>query len=132
MSLLSTGSPIQIEVIKHVLWVQDMDRAIRFYRDSLGLVVQSESPHWTEFAFGDVIVALHSGGSGERTFTGLSFQVRDLDQACIFLAAHGGRVVKEPHKKPDEPVSIAHLLDPEGNEIMLTQWTHTNFQPHDA
>jgi lactoylglutathione lyase len=41
-----------------VEFVADMDRAVRFYRDTLGLPVRSESPEWTEVSTGDVTLAL--------------------------------------------------------------------------
>jgi lactoylglutathione lyase len=42
--------------IKHVA---DMDKAIAFHRDTLGLQLKFESPFWSEFATGDTTLALH-------------------------------------------------------------------------
>ena len=35
-------------------FVQDMQRALRFYRDALGLPVTSESDHWTTLRVDDI------------------------------------------------------------------------------
>lgn len=111
----------QVEAVKYLLMVQEMERAIAFYRDALGLAVRSESPRWTELAFGDAVVALHGGGTGARSRTGLSVQVSDLAAACHAVAAAGGEVVREPEARPGEPIRLAAVVDTEGNELMLTE-----------
>ena len=42
-----------------ILFVSDMQRAVAFYRDVLGLPLRFESPHWTEFATEGASLALH-------------------------------------------------------------------------
>ena len=116
------STPIQIELIKYMLMAQDMSRAMAFYRDALGLAVKFESPGWTELTFGDSIVALHGGGSGARTETGLSFQVTDLPAACARVSAHGGVISQPPQTRPGEPIMLAKVVDPEGNQFMMTQY----------
>jgi|TARA_B100000809_G_scaffold245549_1_gene272633 catechol 2,3-dioxygenase-like lactoylglutathione lyase family enzyme len=48
---------MRIESLKYMLMVQDMDRAVAFYRDVVGLKVNSQSPMWSELAHGDAVVA---------------------------------------------------------------------------
>jgi lactoylglutathione lyase len=43
-----------------IKYVGDMDKAVRFHRDTLGLALKFETPGWTEFATGDVTLALHA------------------------------------------------------------------------
>ena len=62
--------------------VQEMDRAIAFYRDVIGLEVKLHTDHWSELVFGDATVALHGGGDTDFRATGLSFTVFDIDKAC--------------------------------------------------
>ena len=45
-----------------IVFVSDMTRAVRFYRDVLGLPLRFESPHWTEFATDGATLALHDAG----------------------------------------------------------------------
>jgi catechol 2,3-dioxygenase-like lactoylglutathione lyase family enzyme len=42
-----------------IKYVEDMDRAIAFHRDVLGLELKFQSPFWSEFATGDTTLALH-------------------------------------------------------------------------
>src|SRR3954468_7959210 len=42
-----------------ITFVADMEKAIAFHRDVLGLTPKFTSPHWSEFATGDVTLALH-------------------------------------------------------------------------
>lgn len=42
-----------------IKFVGDMDRAVAFHRDTLGLPLKFASPHWSEFATGETTLALH-------------------------------------------------------------------------
>jgi catechol 2,3-dioxygenase-like lactoylglutathione lyase family enzyme len=42
-----------------IKFVADMDRAIAFYRDTLGLELKFQSPFWSEFSTGETTLALH-------------------------------------------------------------------------
>jgi lactoylglutathione lyase len=43
-----------------IKYVADMDKAIAFHRDVLGLELKFESPFWSEFATGETTLALHA------------------------------------------------------------------------
>lgn len=40
-----------------IAFVGDMDRAVKFWRDVLGLPLKFESPAWSEFATGETTLA---------------------------------------------------------------------------
>src|ERR1700693_594166 len=42
-----------------IKFVADMNKAVRFYRDMLGLPLKFESPGWSEFITGETTLALH-------------------------------------------------------------------------
>jgi predicted enzyme related to lactoylglutathione lyase len=111
-----------IESIKYMHMVQNMGRAVSFYRDVLGLKVAFESPEWTELTFGTAIVALHGGGGGAYRKTGLSVQVRDIVSACKEIEAGGGKISLAPQIRPGEPIKLAEVMDTEGNAFSLTQY----------
>lgn len=113
---------LQIENIKFLLMVEEMDRAINFYRDVFGLEVATQSEHWSELSYGEVIIALHGGGSDEEHNTGLSFQVKDVESVCQQVTEAGGSVVSEPASRPGEPIILARLMDTEGNLFDATQF----------
>ncbi len=116
------GSFMIVESVKYMLMAQNMDRAIRFYRDVVGLEVKFESPEWTELTFGDAIVALHGGGTGAYQKTGLSLQVKNIASACKEIEAGGGKVASPPMARPGEPIKLAEVLDTEGNAFSLSEY----------
>ena len=106
---------------KFLLSAQDMDRAIAFYRDVIGLDLRKSSPWWSELAYGTAIVALHGGGNGKFRRTGLSFTVDDIDAACKAVVLGGGNTLSGPEDRGDEGIYLAELSDPEGNGFMMSQ-----------
>ena len=104
----------------YMLMVQDMERGVRFYRDVLGLDVKLHTPGWSELVLGDSTVALHGGGTGERTRTGLSFEVEDIDDACRQVQDGGGQLLRGPVLRDSEGIRLADLADPEGNVFFFS------------
>lgn len=113
---------MKIQAIKYLLMAQDMDRAVAFYRDVIGLTERFSSDDWSELAFGDAIVALHGGGVGAVNPTGLSIQVEDVDQACAAIAAAGAKILTQPVERSGEPIKLGEFQDLEGNQVMITQY----------
>ena len=73
--------------IDHVYyWVRDMDAAVAFYRDVLGLpLLRRDGDEWAEFDAGPIRLALHGGGEaspGNGTSCSAS---ADLDEVRIVL-----------------------------------------------
>ncbi len=113
---------MKVESVKYMVMVQDMGRGIAFYKDVMGLEVKFTSEMWTELGFGDATIALHGGGSGEFSSTGLSCQVNDIETACNEVRVGGGKVLSGPSDRPGEPIKLANLVDTEGNGFMLSQY----------
>ena len=113
---------MKIDRVTYMLMARDMGRAVAFYRDVIGLELRSQSPMWSELAFGDATVALHGGGSGEFQKTGLSFQVSDIGAACDEVRSGGGRVVSGSEDRSGEGIRLAELSEPEGKGFTLSQY----------
>ena len=113
---------MKLQAVKFMLMAQDMDRAVAFYRDTMGFVEGFVSPHWSELRFGEAILALHGGADGSRTKTGLSLQYENVAKAYAEALSAGANGVQPPEAREGEPIILASLTDPEGNEIMLTQY----------
>ena len=112
---------MKVETVKYMLMVQDMDRALSFYTGVIGLKVGYQSEFWSELSFGDAVVALHGGGTGETEETGLIFQVDDIDAAVGEVEQGGGKIISGPSDPPGEPIRLARVLDPEGNAFSLDE-----------
>jgi catechol 2,3-dioxygenase-like lactoylglutathione lyase family enzyme len=105
-----------------VLYVSDVERAARFYRDQLGLEQVYESKGRLALQCGPTRLFLHPTEDPERGpwNVELYFQVEDVDDAVSSLRAQGVGVLLEP---TDEPWGErnAGILDPDGYPVYLTQ-----------
>jgi lactoylglutathione lyase len=115
---------MRVEKLKYLIWAKDMARAVGFYREVFDAEVVRQSEVMAELTIAGSTLGIHSGGEGERTWTGLTFQVADLFGACDALRAAGGTVLRPPEDTPEEPAHLAMCADPEGNEIMITKQRH--------
>ena len=112
---------MRVEKLKYIIWPKDFSGAIPFYRQVFGAEVAHQSEVMAELVIAGSILAIHSGGQGQRTWTGLNFQVDDLLAACDALTAAGGKILRQPLDTPEEPAHLAMCVDPDGNEIMITR-----------
>jgi lactoylglutathione lyase len=94
-------------------YVADMDAAVRFHRDTLGLPLKFQSPGWSEFQTGDVTLALHP--ANERKPAGsveLGFRIEDLEKLHAQGEESGIRFVGPLRR--EHGVVLAQFLDSEG------------------
>lgn len=112
---------MKVERLKYVIWAADMNRAVEFYTRVFGGTVLKQNDFISEVAISNGVIGIHGGGAGERTWTGLSFQVPDVIAGAAEIVAAGGQLTREPEPENDEPPHLAMCMDPDGNEIMLTR-----------
>lgn len=115
-----------IEIMEVILYVQDMQAQVTFYRDTLDLAVSYpqgldhyHDQNWVTFASGACTLALHGGGQrrqGEDTPM-LVFRVADIQSARQALVARGVAMGKIFTAAPG--VQVCHFQDPEGNPLAL-------------
>ena len=87
---------MHVEKLKYIIWAQDSNRALKFYRDVFDAEVVRQSDVMAEIKVAGSAIGIHGGGEGgKRTWTGLSFQVAALFAACVALRAGGGTVLRE-------------------------------------
>ena len=100
-----------------MLGVADMDRALRFYRDTLGMDFPlSGESDWREFDSPPVALELAADGSPPGQLV-LALAVDDVDAATEELRAKGVPILKEPFASDD--CYQAQIQAPDGNVIML-------------
>ena len=112
---------MNVERLKYVIWAVDMQRAVDFYVKVLGGTLIKQNEIISEVTICDGIIGIHGGGEGNRTWTGLSFQVPDVIAGAQEIVAAGGQLSREPQPEYGEPPHLAMCVDTEGNEIMLTR-----------
>jgi lactoylglutathione lyase len=101
-------------------FVSDMDRAIAFYRDVVGLPLKFQSPGWSEFATGEVTFALHP--ASEKNPAGrleMGFAVPNLEQFQVEMTGKGVQFPMPP-KKQDFGGMLAQFVDSEGAHISVS------------
>jgi lactoylglutathione lyase len=107
--------------LTHVIaFVADMDRAVRFYRDVIGLSLKFQSPGWSEFSTGETTLALHP--ASDRNPAGkleLGFSVPDIHRFYDVMSGRGVRFAMPPTKQDFGGV-LAEFLDSEGAHISVS------------
>ncbi len=104
---------------------RDLDRAVRFYRDTLGLTfLFTAPPQLAFFDCGGVRLLLDVPLDKEFDHPGsiLYFTVGDIRQEYQTLVSRGVEFRKEPHliaRLPDREVWMAFFDDTEGNTLAL-------------
>ena len=111
--------------------VTDLDAALPFYRDVLGLVVLEQTPFAVRFDGGSGSqISVYKRGPVERGHTVCHFEISDIDAAVadirsrggVFEEYAGGALTTVNGIAPMGPVARgAWLKDPEGNVIGLRQ-----------
>lgn len=102
-------------------YVSDLDRAVRFYQDVLGLKVTSHD-FVTRFEIGGALFELVPTKEAEKLRGGgnarLCLSTTDIQSAVAELHAKG---VKASEIQPKQNGLLACFPDPDGNEICLWQ-----------
>lgn len=104
--------------------VHDVDRAVRFYRDALGVpFLFAAPPQLAFFDCGGVRLMLSTPEPGfDHPGSVLYFAVDDIAEAHAALEARGVVFNTEPHKiatLADREVWLADFKDSEGNTLAL-------------
>jgi predicted enzyme related to lactoylglutathione lyase len=110
---------VEITKTYFMLPVQDMDRAVSFYRDTVGLALDFESPFWSELRWHDASIALHGGAPAEDRESWLGFHVADLDGALAEVERAGGR--RRGSERAEGNARLQSVVDPGGNIFTLGQ-----------
>ena len=105
--------------------VSDLERAVAFYRDALGMKhLFSAPPGLAFFAAGDIRLMLScpEKPDSERFTSVLYFKAENIEAACEALRARGVVFEAEPHrvaKMPDHELWMAFFRDPDRNLLGL-------------
>jgi methylmalonyl-CoA/ethylmalonyl-CoA epimerase len=120
----SAAAPFGLATIAQIaITVTEVDRAIAFYRDVLGMNLLFQVPNMGFFAC-DGVRLMISGAekSGDRYSSVIYFKVPDIQQAFRTLADRGAPFEGEPHlvaRMPDHELWMAFFRDPDRNLLAL-------------
>jgi predicted enzyme related to lactoylglutathione lyase len=109
--------------------VQDMARAVAFYRDALGMRVLDSNEWWTSMDFYGARIGLHwTGGApvppvqqdehGAQAGATLTLRTTDIDSDVVFIVRRGARLMS---RSDNDWGRLAVLQDPDGNIFKLMQ-----------
>lgn len=116
-----------------VLIVEDLERSLRFYVETLGLALGHRSGPYAQLATGRTRLALYERGAMAETLGApltppepdapgfeIGFKVRNVDAAFAELVARGAAAAVEPTTRPWGQ-RTAYLRDPDGHLVELAQ-----------
>ena len=117
-----------------VIYVKDVERGLRFYRDMMGFKLIEDFRYEGTAVYarlrapgGDGTIALHQAGPGVSVASDgvrLYFEVGELDDFCRKLQQKGFYITQLPRMMP-WGWRHAYLNDPDGHEISL-YWAGEN------
>ncbi len=105
--------------------VENLERAITYYRDTLGLrYLFSAPPQMSFFQAGEVrlLVGVPEAGQPRERGSLLYFKVSDIQAVHATLKQRGVGFGAEPkliHKTPSSELWLAEFRDPDGNQLAL-------------
>jgi predicted enzyme related to lactoylglutathione lyase len=102
-----------------IKFVSDMDAAVAFHRDALGLKLHFQSPFWSEFDTGETKLALHPASDDNPPGSvQIGLGTEDIDN---FYAAGQARGLAFTNPPTDvHGTRIARFRDQDGAEISVS------------
>jgi lactoylglutathione lyase len=126
--IFSTEGGVAIMKLNYVIeFVAGMDKAVKFYRDVLGLSLKFQSPGWSEFSTGETSLSLHP--ASEKNSAGsieLGFSVANLGKFHQEMSDKGVRFSMPPTKQ-DYGGMLAQFLDSEGRTCSVAEQSSSQY-----
>jgi len=102
--------------------VTDVERAVAFYRDTLGMKLLFQMPTMGFFDCGGVRLMLSTSEHGEQYSSIVYYKVADIQEAYRTLGERGAVFEGEPHlvaRMRDHDLWMVFLRDPDRNLLAL-------------
>ncbi|MCB0658565.1 MAG: VOC family protein [Saprospiraceae bacterium] len=108
-----------IKSINVTVMVSNLDRAIQFYTESLGLTLKNRyGAHWADIEGPGIVIGLHPTKSEVIKGNNLQIGIRvsDLEAEMSRL-----RTIGVKFNSTEDQVRLVHFQDPDGNILYLIQ-----------
>ena len=106
------------------LLVDDFEKSLSFYRDILGLGVNSQEGKFADFKLGETQLAIFQKDEATAMFSrnymskgggvSLAFQTEDVEKICEDLKTKGVKIIEGPKTTAWGQI-VAYFLDPDNN-----------------
>ena len=122
---MSIQERLQISNIGQVaIPVHQLERAVAFYRDVLGMTFLFQTPSLAFFQCGEVrlMLSIPEGPGASHHASVLYYQVEDIHSAFQLLRGRSVKIIDEPHliaKMADHDLWMTFFEDTEGNILGL-------------
>ena len=102
-----------------IKFVSDMDAAVAFYRDAIGLPLLYQSPFWSEFDTGETKLALHPA-SADNPAGSVQIGLGSADIDNFYTAGQTAGLVFTSPPTDVHGTRVARFRDPDGAEISVS------------
>ena len=112
------------KLFANCLLVEDFEKSLKFYRDTLNLEVNSQEGKFADFKIDGTTLAIFQKDEATSMFPSenmnsggsivLGFQVSDVEKTCETLKEKGINIFEGP-KTTDWGQTVAYFKDPDGN-----------------
>lgn len=110
---------MQASFTHSIVFVADMEKAIAFYRDVMGLPLRFQSPGWSEFDTGPTTLALHlASDTNPAGRVELGFTTPDLKGVYAARDTNGLTFSEPP--RDEHGTLLASIVGCEGEEVSLS------------
>ncbi len=123
---MSVASDLSTATVGQLLIpVTSLDRAIPYYRDTLGIpLLFTAPPQMAFFMTGNVrlLVGVREDGAEELRGAAIYFKVADIHATYATLKSRGAALKDEPHvvhRAPTYELWLCEFADPDGNTLVL-------------
>ena len=119
--------------INHIIvMVSNMNQSVEFYENIMGFKLKSHSDNWTEFAVGNITLALHGGGHAKKKnisephenlggTASISFDVENVEEIYKELSEKGVEFTLSPTLRQNERIKLAVAQDLDGFEFCFSE-----------
>lgn len=113
------------KIVQFLIPVEDFDKGVAFYRDTLGIpFLFAAPPQMAFFNCGGIRLLVGELPAGQKAQRGsaLYFQVPDIKGVFQHLKSKGVSFRGEPHivhRTPSSELWLAEFADPDGNQLAL-------------